>query len=958
MPAWKKVIVSGSDASLRSLDVTTSFTASGLNYPAADNGEESFIQTDGNGNLSLQYVKTIYEEIVNGEATNLVKGTPVYVSGSVGAAAVVYRADPTNPAKMPAVYISADTIAPAATGRGIALGLIKGVDTTGYPAGTEIYLAPGGGWTSTRPTGSAIVQVLGYVTKEGSGGQGVVLNPGPATLPNLPSGSVWVGNSNSAPVAVATSSLSVLSAVSASYVSGSVVAPGSTTQVVFNNGGVLGTNSGFVYSGSNVGIGTITPTASLHISGASTSTLLQVDSPASSSILFVTGSGRVGIGTSNPLYKLEVASDTTSLNGIRVISRNNSTAFEIASSLDYPNTFSITKNNAFFTIGTSGYLNINSLNNTYVGGGNVIPTARLQIRGSGATSATIGLRVENTNASASLIVNDAGDVYNHGVSGITSNTFYGLNSGRNAAGVSNSFFGVGAGAANTTGNNNTFFGTSAGQSNTTSAFSSYFGSNAGQNSTAQNNSFFGMNAGQNNTTGDANTFIGRSAGTVNYAGTDNTFLGFQAGLNKATGSNNVFLGSNAGRYITGGSVNLVTANQSILIGNNTQAAADNQTNQIVIGHTAVGLGSNTTVIGNSSTTLFRPYGNVAIRKDTANAALDVSGSAIISGSLIATQGITGSLFGTASFALNSLITASISSNVITFTKGDGTTFPITVPTSGGGSTGSDFPYTGSAIISGSLSVTGSFSVNSGTALKIDTATSTLTDGSNITSIDWQNRYLEDIAGNISIDWQNRGVLDSSGNTSADFEQRNLWDLQGIQIIDYSGNNGYNIVNFRPTIETYTPEVQNDFTQGTPGIGAINSNFAGNLISVDANIDLAVTSSNIVSLDSAGTWKRADQTSIETTKLLGVCIEGYNKGKVLTDGIITVTTSSGYTDVPFVSGSSFYGMPVYLTGSIASFTTTKPTSGYVRVVGHMYYNSTTNPDYWIMKFNPSNDWYEI
>ena len=843
MPAWKKVIVSGSDASLRSLDVTTSFTASGLNYPAADNGEESFIQTDGNGNLSLQYVKTIYEEIINGEATNLVKGTPVYVSGSVGAAAVVYRADPTNPAKMPAVYISADTIAPAATGRGIALGLIKGVDTTGYPAGTEIYLAPGGGWTSTRPTGSAIVQVLGYVTKEGSGGQGVVLNPGPATLPNLPSGSVWVGNSNSAPVAVATSSLSVLSAVTASYVSGSVVAPGSTTQVVFNNGGVLGADSGFVYSSNNVGIG------------------------------------------------------LTSL------------------------------------------------------------LARLHVKGSGATSATTAFRVENTNASASLIVNNAGDVYNHGVSGITSNTFYGLNSGRNASGVSNSFFGVGAGAANTTGNNNTFFGTSAGQNNTSAAFSSYFGANAGQNSTAQNNSFFGMNAGQNNTTGDANTFIGRSAGTVNYAGTDNTFLGFQAGLNKATGSNNVFLGSNAGRYITGGSVNLVTANQSILIGNNTQAGADNQTNQIVIGHTAVGLGSNTTVIGNTSTTLFRPYGNVAIRKDTANAALDVSGSTIITGSLTVTAGITGSLLGTASFTTNALITASISSNVITFTKGDGSTFPITVPTSGGPS-GSTFPYTGSAIISGSLSVTGSFSVNNGTALKIDTATSTLTDDSNIASIDWQNRYLEDIAGNISIDWQNRGVLDSSGNTSADFEQRNLWDVQGAQIVDYSGNNGFNIVNYRPTIETYTPEVQDEFTQGTPGIGAINSNFAGNLISVDTNIDLAVTASNIVSLDSAGTWKRADQTSVETTKLLGVCIEGYNKGKVLTDGIITVTTSSGITDVPFVSGSSFYGMPVYLTGSIASFTTTKPTSGYVRVVGHMYYNSTTTPDYWIMKFNPSNDWYEI
>jgi hypothetical protein len=192
--------------------IRTALTASGLNYPSTDNGEFSFIQTDGNGNLSLQYVNTLYETIYNGEATTLVKGTPVYVSGSVGANSIVYRADAGNSSKMPVIYISADNIASGTTGRGIVLGLITGVNTTGYPGGTEIYVAVGGGWTATRPTGSAIVQILGIVTKEGSGGQGVVLNPGPANLPNLISGSIWVGNSSSVPVAIPTSSLSVASA--------------------------------------------------------------------------------------------------------------------------------------------------------------------------------------------------------------------------------------------------------------------------------------------------------------------------------------------------------------------------------------------------------------------------------------------------------------------------------------------------------------------------------------------------------------------------------------------------------------------------------------------------------------------------------------------------------------------------------------------------------------------------
>lgn len=216
-PLNQAVIITGSLNLTGSAVLTGSTVINGLTYPTADNGEFSFMQTDGLGNLTLQYVNTLYEVVYNGEATQITKGTPVYISGSQGANSKAYRADAGDPTKMPVVYIAADNIDPANTGRAIALGLITGVDTTGYPGGTEIYVGVGGGWTSARPTGSAIIQVLGYVTKEGNGGQGVVLNSGPANLPNILSGSVWVGNSGSVPTAVPTSSLSVASAVTASY---------------------------------------------------------------------------------------------------------------------------------------------------------------------------------------------------------------------------------------------------------------------------------------------------------------------------------------------------------------------------------------------------------------------------------------------------------------------------------------------------------------------------------------------------------------------------------------------------------------------------------------------------------------------------------------------------------------------------------------------------------------------
>jgi hypothetical protein len=279
MPNWKKVLVSGSDALLNSLtvsngitgslfgtsswaqnsitssysltssfvntlnqnvlingslNVTASFTASGLLYPTTDGAFEfQVIQTDAAGTLSFGDVTTTYDIVYNGEATSIVKGTPLYISGSQGANPKVYRSDAANPAKMPVIYIASEEITSASTGRGIMLGEIDGLNLTGYADGIEVYAAVGGGWTDTRPTGSnTIIQLLGVVTKGGSGGKGLVLNPGPATLPNIQTGYVWVGDSNSYPIPVSTSSLLVNTssysitasfAQTASYYGGSIV---------------------------------------------------------------------------------------------------------------------------------------------------------------------------------------------------------------------------------------------------------------------------------------------------------------------------------------------------------------------------------------------------------------------------------------------------------------------------------------------------------------------------------------------------------------------------------------------------------------------------------------------------------------------------------------------------------------------------------------------------------------
>jgi hypothetical protein len=63
----------------------------------------------------------------------------------------------------------------------------------------------------------------------------------------------------------AVSSSYALQATSASYVSGTLVSPGSTTQILFNSGGLVGTDTRFVFSGSRLGVNTSAPFATAHI---------------------------------------------------------------------------------------------------------------------------------------------------------------------------------------------------------------------------------------------------------------------------------------------------------------------------------------------------------------------------------------------------------------------------------------------------------------------------------------------------------------------------------------------------------------------------------------------------------------------------------------------------------------------------------------------------------------------
>ncbi len=96
--------------------------------------------------------------------------------------------------------------------------------------------------------------------------------------------------------------------------------------------------------------------------------------------------------------------------------------------------------------------------------------------------------------------------------------------------------------------------------------------------------------------GSSNTAVGDSAlYSIQASGNSNTAIGQSALSGVTTGGYNTALGFSAGAVIT-------TATYNVFIGYNAEASGVADTNEIVIGASARGNGSNTAVIGNSSTT--------------------------------------------------------------------------------------------------------------------------------------------------------------------------------------------------------------------------------------------------------------------------------------------------------------------------------------------------------------------
>jgi len=175
--------------------------------------------------------------------------------------------------------------------------------------------------------------------------------------------------------------------------------------------------------------------------------------------------------------------------------------------------------------------------------------------------------------------------------------------------------------ANTTGANNVAIGSQSLLTSSTAINNVAIGGNTLRLTTiGQDNIAIGYNALAINVGGNANTAIGSGALIANTSGIRNTGIGQGALVANSSGSNNVGIGRDSGVAITTGGDNvcigntsaatLTTGSNNTIIGRSANVAAAANTNSIVIGQGATGLGTNTTVIGNSSTTQTKVFGAI------------------------------------------------------------------------------------------------------------------------------------------------------------------------------------------------------------------------------------------------------------------------------------------------------------------------------------------------------------
>lgn len=147
----------------------------------------------------------------NTSGGNIDAGDPVYIMGTVGATHIVEvgKADASDPNKMPAVGISMQSVPNNGSIGIIVSGFFENITTDPIDGitpsvGKTLYVKAGGGLTTTKPTGTNLIQNVGKVGKVSGGNSGSIIVSNiqrTNDIPNIADTKIWIGNASGVPQA-------------------------------------------------------------------------------------------------------------------------------------------------------------------------------------------------------------------------------------------------------------------------------------------------------------------------------------------------------------------------------------------------------------------------------------------------------------------------------------------------------------------------------------------------------------------------------------------------------------------------------------------------------------------------------------------------------------------------------------------------------------------------------------
>jgi predicted RecA/RadA family phage recombinase len=168
-------------------------------------GQTLFKSSATDYDTAWDYVESTYLQVENAETTAIAAGTVVYAFGVSGANITVKKADASSSSTMPAIGVVLEEIASGSSGEIITSGLfnktISGL--SGISVGDTVYVSEtAGSVTTTKPTGTALIQNIGVVLKtNGDNIQKMKVSAIDRVndIPNIPNGQAWIGNASGVP---------------------------------------------------------------------------------------------------------------------------------------------------------------------------------------------------------------------------------------------------------------------------------------------------------------------------------------------------------------------------------------------------------------------------------------------------------------------------------------------------------------------------------------------------------------------------------------------------------------------------------------------------------------------------------------------------------------------------------------------------------------------------------------